>query len=133
MREKNQAVARLIRKRKLCGACWVHRATPMDSLLTELHAECDRAAREFLSIAGWHCPTWKVKAAVDEMRSGSPLASSRMGWLLRQTTDLPVQAEPNRRLHDLVSAISALRSRQNALPYAPPARELPEDLFHRAS
>jgi hypothetical protein len=87
----------------------------MDTVLLELEAECERAAREFLQIEGWSCPKWKVKAAVDELRAGSPLSSSAMAWLLKQTVNLPVQHEPNRRLHDLVQAISNRRRRENSL------------------
>jgi hypothetical protein len=84
----------------------------MDSVLRELEAECERAAQEFLQIEGWSCPKWKVRDAVAELRAGSPLATSAMEWLLRQTLKLPVQAEPNRRLHDLVHAIAARKNRE---------------------
>lgn len=86
-----------------------------DPVLLELEAECERAAQDFLRIEGWTCAKWKVRSAVAELRAGSPLASSAMEWLLRQTVSLPVQAEPNRRLHDLVQAIAAKKNREVAL------------------
>ena len=86
----------------------------MDPVLQELDAECERTARDFLQIEGWTCPKWKVRAAVEQLRAGSPLSSSAMAWLLKQTVNLPVQAEPNRRLHDLVHAIANRRSWENA-------------------
>ena len=87
----------------------------MDPVLVELEAECERAAREFLRIEGWNCPQWKVRAAVNELLACSGLSSSAMAWLLRQTVKIPVQLEPNRRLHDLVQAITNRRNRENAL------------------
>ena len=86
----------------------------METALNDLRAECDRTAREFLAIEGWKCPKWKVENYVKELRSSSALSSSAMGWLLRQTTTLPVQAEPARRLHELVHAITALRAEECA-------------------
>ncbi|HEX2852651.1 MAG TPA: hypothetical protein VHO24_05390 [Opitutaceae bacterium] len=95
----------------------------MNDALKELEIECQRAAEEFLSL-NWGNSKPRVRAAVDEMLSGSKLFTSSMAWLLRESVKLPVQAEPARRLNDLVVAISALRARKSQLEYFPvPGRE----------
>jgi hypothetical protein len=87
-----------------------------DLELKELEQECHRAAEELLAI-NWGTSKTKVRAAVEEMLAGSKLFTSSMGWLLKESAKLPVQAEPARKLNDLVSAISALQNRKREKDY----------------
>jgi hypothetical protein len=79
--------------------------------LSQLESECRRATAEFLAL-DWGSVKSRVRAAVAEMLSGSNLSTSAMAFLLKESTKLPVQAEPARHLNDLVNAISALRTRR---------------------
>jgi hypothetical protein len=79
--------------------------------LSQLESECRRATDEFLAL-DWGYSKPRVRAAVVEMLSGSKLYTSSMAFLLKESTRLPVQAEPARHLNDLVNAISALRVRR---------------------
>jgi hypothetical protein len=88
----------------------------MNHALRELEIECTRAADELLSL-NWGSAKPKVQAAVNELLSGSKLFTSSMGYLLKASTQLPVQAEPARRLHDLVNAVTALRTRKSQMEY----------------
>ena len=83
----------------------------MSDTLDDLENECRRATADFLGLAWGHSKP-KVRAAVNEMLSGSKLFTSSMAFLLKECTKLPVQAEPARRLNDLVGAISVLRTRK---------------------
>lgn len=90
----------------------------MNQDLKELEVECHRAAEALLAL-NWGNAKTKVRAAVTEMLSGSKLFTSSMAWLLKESTKLPVQAGPARRLNDLVVAISALRAQKSQLEYFP--------------
>lgn len=92
----------------------------MDEILLALKAECDRAARDFLSIEGWASPKWKIRMAVDDLLAGAERYSIAMSKLLREATKVPAQFEPNRKLYELVRAIKDLRVYQNP-PACPPA------------
>lgn len=92
----------------------------METSLQDLQEECERAAREFLSIRGWPCQKSKVEVAVAEIRRGSRSAGASMSWLLDQIPKIPAQEQPARRLNDLIQALAALRE-----------RELPEEVSHR--
>ncbi|HEX2852647.1 MAG TPA: hypothetical protein VHO24_05365 [Opitutaceae bacterium] len=81
----------------------------MEILLNLLRAERDRAVREFLALEGWACSKIKVQAAVNEMVNGTRLSTSSLAWLLMQIRNIPVQAQPARRLNDLTQAIAACR------------------------
>ena len=83
----------------------------MSDTLEDLENECRRATADFLAL-DWGLSKPKVRAAVNEMLSGSKLFTSSMAFLLKECTKLPVQAEPARRLNDLVGAISILRTRR---------------------
>jgi len=83
----------------------------MSDDLSHLDAECQRAAADFLSL-DWGYAKPRVCTAVDDMLADSRLFNSAMAYLLKESTKLPVQAEPARRLNDLVSAISTLRTRR---------------------
>jgi hypothetical protein len=86
----------------------------MSDDLSQLDVECRRAADEFLSL-DWGYSKPRVVSAVNEMLAGSRLYNASMAFLLRESIKLPVQAEPARRLNDLVSAIRSLRIRQRQL------------------
>lgn len=90
----------------------------MKDTLQELEFECKRIAEELVSL-NWGNSKPRVRAAVDEMLSGSKLFTSSMDWLLKESTKLPVQAEPARRLNELVLAISAFRARKSQMEYFP--------------
>ncbi|MEO6568346.1 MAG: hypothetical protein ABIO94_06245 [Opitutaceae bacterium] len=83
----------------------------MSDSLDDLENECRRATADFLALDWGHSKS-KVRAAVNEMLSGSKLFTSSMAFLLKECTKLPVQAEPARRLNDLIGAISILRTRK---------------------
>src|SRR5215203_511826 len=83
----------------------------MSDTLEDLEKECRRATADFLALDWGHSKP-KVRDAVNEMLSGSKLFTSSMAFLLKECTKLPVQAEPARRLNDLVGAISMLRTRK---------------------
>lgn len=80
----------------------------------ELEIECHRAAEELLAL-NWGNTKPRVRAAVAEMLAGSKALQLVHGV----AAELPVQAEPARRLNDLVVAITALRVRQSQLKYVP--------------
>ncbi|MEO7414485.1 MAG: hypothetical protein ABIZ81_14125 [Opitutaceae bacterium] len=83
----------------------------MSENIDHLESECRRATADFLAL-DWGYVKPRVRAAVNEMLSGSKLFTSSMAFLLKETTKLPVQAEPARRLNDLVGVISMLRTRK---------------------
>jgi hypothetical protein len=85
--------------------------------IEQLEIECDRIAEEFLAL-NWGTSKAKVRGAVSEMLGGAKIFSSSMAWLLKESSKLPVQDEPARKLHDLVDAISALRMRKNQIESA---------------
>jgi hypothetical protein len=85
----------------------------MELTLGELRDECDRAARELLSIHGWPCPKSKVEAAVAEIRGGTRLATSSMNWLLHQIPKIPADQQPANRVNDLIQALRAVREHRD--------------------
>ena len=87
----------------------------MDQMLSELRVECRRAADEFLAVENWGSAKARARDALDEMIKGSQRSTAALAWLIRQTTKLPVQNEPARRLHEFVLAVQALRSREAQL------------------
>lgn len=90
----------------------------MNQELKELETECQRAAEELLAL-NWGNAKPRVHAAVTEMLSGSKLFTTSMAWVLKESTKLPFQAEPARKLNDLVVAISNLRARKSQLEFFP--------------
>lgn len=81
----------------------------MEISIEQLRDERDRAVREFLALEGWACSKIKVQAAVKELVNGTRLSTSSLAWLLMQIRNIPVQAQPARRLNDLTQAIAAYR------------------------
>jgi hypothetical protein len=98
----------------------------MQNTLLHLQMECDRAAREFLALAGWGFNRSAVRDAVNRMTSNSTQSSSALSWLMEHTAKLPLSEEPARRLHELVRADCALRA-YKARPEA--AREVVDCSF----
>ena len=93
----------------------------MTNSLLHLQFECDRAAREFLALAAWGFNRSAVRAAVNQLTSGSSQSTSAFAWLVEHTGKLPQQDEAAQLLHQLVKADAALRA-QRERPEA--AREL---------
>lgn len=91
----------------------------MDTELRILEIEAQHTAAEFLAL-NWGTSRSKVRAAVEELIAGTQLSSSSMGYLLRQSSKLPVQDEPARKLHDLVTVVTALHEKKKIDEYALP-------------
>ncbi|HEX2855533.1 MAG TPA: hypothetical protein VHO24_20020 [Opitutaceae bacterium] len=70
---------------------------------------CDRAAREFLALAAWGFNRTAVRAAVNQLTSGTHQPPSALAWLVEHVAKLPQHDEAERLLHDLVQADAALR------------------------
>jgi hypothetical protein len=81
----------------------------MSDSLQRLENECRRAAADFLSL-DWGSSKSKVEAAVNELLSHSRRFTDSMAFLMKESTKLPVQAEPARRLNVLVGTVSMLRT-----------------------
>ena len=82
----------------------------MKNNFLHLQIECDRAAREFLSLAAWGFNRAAVRQAVNTMTSTSSASTAALAWLVEHTAKLPMNEEPARRLHELVQADKALRA-----------------------
>jgi hypothetical protein len=83
----------------------------MDIPQEQLRAELDRAVRDFLALEGWRCSKVTVRVAVNELVTRSKRSTFSLAWLLDQISKLPVQAEPARRLHDLMQIVAAMEER----------------------
>ena len=81
----------------------------MRNTFLHLQFECDRAAREFLALAAWGFNRSAVRAAVNQLTSGSTQSSSAYAWLVEHTAKLPESETAERLLQDLVRADAALR------------------------
>src|SRR3954470_9861526 len=77
----------------------------------QLETECRRTADDFVSL-DWGLSKSRIMSAVHEVVSGSNLYNLALEFLLEETTKLPPNFEPARRLKDLVDASAALRSKR---------------------
>jgi hypothetical protein len=86
----------------------------MTSLLNELVAARDRAARELMAIEGWRCSGASVAWAIEAMLANSERSKPAQTWLWMQIRDLPPATDADLRLNDLTLAIEAIAAADRA-------------------